>query len=108
MALALLNHGPFFLRGSLELRTHFEPASETERVDKDSDEVEEDYPPADLPAGEAPAMYGGNRPTSALDGEAQPPQLYQHHLSLQLGALRQETNRSAGMGLWPTPARQSV
>lgn len=99
MALALLNHGPFLLCGFSELRTHFEPASETERVEKDSDEMEEDDPRADLPAGEAPAMYSGNRPTSALDGEAQPPQLYQHHLSLQLGELRQETNRSAGMGL---------
>uniref|UniRef100_A0A452U135 Mitogen-activated protein kinase kinase kinase 15 n=1 Tax=Ursus maritimus TaxID=29073 RepID=A0A452U135_URSMA len=54
-----------------ELRAHFEPASETEGVDKDTGEVEEDCPPAD----------------------AQPQQLHHQHLSLQLGELRQETNR---------------
>ncbi|XP_039103315.1 mitogen-activated protein kinase kinase kinase 15 [Hyaena hyaena] len=55
-----------------ELRAHFEPTSETEGVE-DTDEVEDDYPPADL-AGSAP-------------------QPHQQHLSLQLGELRQETNR---------------
>ncbi|XP_004401571.1 PREDICTED: mitogen-activated protein kinase kinase kinase 15 [Odobenus rosmarus divergens] len=56
-----------------ELRTHFEPASETEGVDKDTDEVEEGYPPADVPGREV--------------------HLHHQHLSLELGELRQETNR---------------
>ncbi|XP_057574451.1 mitogen-activated protein kinase kinase kinase 15 [Hippopotamus amphibius kiboko] len=56
-----------------ELQAHFEPASETEGVDKDTDEVEEDYPSADPSGSEA--------------------QLHQQHLSLQLSKLRQETNR---------------
>uniref|UniRef100_G1RFK1 Mitogen-activated protein kinase kinase kinase 15 n=1 Tax=Nomascus leucogenys TaxID=61853 RepID=G1RFK1_NOMLE len=56
-----------------ELRAHFEPTCETEGVDKDMDEAEEGYPPAAGPG-----------------QEAQP---HQQHLSLQLGELRQETNR---------------
>ncbi|XP_034806171.1 mitogen-activated protein kinase kinase kinase 15 [Pan paniscus] len=56
-----------------ELRAHFEPTCETEGVDKDMDEAEEGYPPATGPG-----------------QEAQP---HQQHLSLQLGELRQETNR---------------
>ncbi|XP_030789761.1 mitogen-activated protein kinase kinase kinase 15 isoform X2 [Rhinopithecus roxellana] len=56
-----------------ELQAHFEPTCETEGVDKDMDEVEEGYPPAARPG-----------------QEAQP---HQQHLSLQLGELRQETNR---------------
>nr|XP_044619414.1 mitogen-activated protein kinase kinase kinase 15 [Equus asinus] len=76
-----------------ELRAHFEPASETEGVDKDTDEVEEDYPPTDPPASEAQIAYGGSRPASVVVQEAQPQQLHQQHLSLQLGKLRQETNR---------------
>lgn len=91
-ALALLNHDPFFCDFA-ELRAHFEPASETEGVDKDTDEVEEDYPPTDPPASEAQIAYGGSRPASVVVQEAQPQQLHQQHLSLQLGKLRQETNR---------------
>ncbi|XP_032962780.1 mitogen-activated protein kinase kinase kinase 15 isoform X1 [Rhinolophus ferrumequinum] len=75
-----------------ELRTHFEPASETEGVDKDPDEVEADYPPADPPGSEAPTICGESTPTAAL-AEAQPQQLHQQRLSLQLGELRQETSR---------------
>ncbi|XP_003924162.1 mitogen-activated protein kinase kinase kinase 15 [Saimiri boliviensis] len=56
-----------------ELRAHFEPASEAEGVDKDTDEAEEGYPP--------------------VAGPGQEPQPHQQHLSLQLGELRQETNR---------------
>ncbi|XP_021788265.2 mitogen-activated protein kinase kinase kinase 15 isoform X1 [Papio anubis] len=56
-----------------ELQAHFEPTCETEGVDKDMDEAEEGYPPAARPG-----------------QEAQP---HQQHLSLQLGELRQETNR---------------
>uniref|UniRef100_A0A4X1V5J0 mitogen-activated protein kinase kinase kinase n=2 Tax=Sus scrofa TaxID=9823 RepID=A0A4X1V5J0_PIG len=63
-----------------ELQAHFEPASESEGVFKDTDEVEEDYPPA-------------SRPASVVAQEAEPQQLYQQHLSLQLSQLRQETNR---------------
>ncbi|XP_032141934.1 mitogen-activated protein kinase kinase kinase 15 [Sapajus apella] len=56
-----------------ELRAHFEPASEAEGVDKDTDEADEGYPP--------------------VAGPGQEPQPHQQHLSLQLGELRQETNR---------------
>ncbi|XP_061035417.1 mitogen-activated protein kinase kinase kinase 15 [Eubalaena glacialis] len=56
-----------------ELQAHFEAASESEGVDKDTDEAEEYYPPADPRGSEA--------------------QLHQQHLSLQLSKLRQETNR---------------
>ncbi|XP_014646629.1 PREDICTED: mitogen-activated protein kinase kinase kinase 15 [Ceratotherium simum simum] len=76
-----------------ELRAHFEPASETEGVDKDTDEVEEDYAPAEPPGSEVQVAYGGSRPASVVVQEAQPQQLHQQHLSLQLGKLRQETNR---------------
>ncbi|KAM5196856.1 mitogen-activated protein kinase kinase kinase 15 [Hipposideros larvatus] len=67
-----------------ELRTYLEP---TEGVD-----MEEHYLPAEPPGSEAHAICGGSRPASALD-EAQPQQLHQQRLSLQLGELRQETNR---------------
>ncbi|XP_077891182.1 mitogen-activated protein kinase kinase kinase 15 isoform X1 [Ictidomys tridecemlineatus] len=73
-----------------ELRAHFEPTSETEGVDKDTDEVEDDYPLADLPGSEAHVASGGRRPGAAVAEEAQP---HQQHLSLQLSKLRQESNR---------------
>ncbi|XP_047391739.1 mitogen-activated protein kinase kinase kinase 15 isoform X2 [Sciurus carolinensis] len=73
-----------------ELRAHFEPTSETEGVDKDTDEVEDDYPLADLPGSEARVASGGRRPGVAIAQEAQP---HQQHLSLQLSKLRQESNR---------------
>uniref|UniRef100_A0A8C0DHU9 mitogen-activated protein kinase kinase kinase n=1 Tax=Balaenoptera musculus TaxID=9771 RepID=A0A8C0DHU9_BALMU len=63
-----------------ELQAHFEAASETEGVDKDTDEAEEHHPPA-------------TGPVPAVAREAQPQQLHQQHLSLQLSKLRQETNR---------------
>ncbi|XP_008061810.1 mitogen-activated protein kinase kinase kinase 15-like [Carlito syrichta] len=76
-----------------ELQAHFEPASEIEGVDKDMDGVEEDCPPADLPGSEAHDPYGGNKPGSVVIQETPSHQLHQQHLSLQLGKLRQETNR---------------
>lgn len=79
-----------------ELQAHFEPASESEGVFKDTDEVEEDYPPADPQGSQAPAAYGWSRPASVVAQEAEPQQLYQQHLSLQLSQLRQETNRWVG------------
>ncbi|XP_045850849.1 mitogen-activated protein kinase kinase kinase 15 isoform X2 [Meles meles] len=72
-----------------ELRAHFEPASETEGVDKDTDEAEEDYAQADLPGRQAHEPFRGSSPPSA----GAPQQLQHQHLSLQLGELRQETNR---------------
>lgn len=95
-ALILLNCGPFFCDFS-ELQTHSEPGSETEEGDKDPGEMKEDSPPADPPRSEAHARYGGNRPTVALVQEVRLQQLYQQHLSLKLGRLKQETNRSAGV-----------
>lgn len=88
-----------------ELRAHFEPASETEGVDKDTDEAEEDYPQADLPGRQAHAFRGSSPPSA---GASQPQQLQHQHLSLQLGELRQETNRWAGVGRSPGPVRESV
>uniref|UniRef100_A0A4W2IFK2 mitogen-activated protein kinase kinase kinase n=1 Tax=Bos indicus x Bos taurus TaxID=30522 RepID=A0A4W2IFK2_BOBOX len=72
-----------------ELQAHFEPASETEGVEKDTDEMEEDYPPTDLPASEAQVAHGWSEPASAVAQEASP----QQHLSFQLSKLRQETSR---------------
>uniref|UniRef100_A0A8C0T7H0 mitogen-activated protein kinase kinase kinase n=1 Tax=Canis lupus familiaris TaxID=9615 RepID=A0A8C0T7H0_CANLF len=79
-----------------ELRAHFEPASETEGLEKDTDEVEEDRPPADGPRSGERVAYGRSSPTSAGAPGAQPQQLQHQHLSLQLGELRQETNRWGG------------
>ncbi|XP_059767640.1 mitogen-activated protein kinase kinase kinase 15 isoform X2 [Balaenoptera ricei] len=76
-----------------ELQAHFEAASETEGVDKDTDEAEEHYPPADPRGSEAQAACGWSGPVPAVAREAQPQQLHQQHLSLQLSKLRQETNR---------------
>lgn len=88
----MCNHGPFSFRHFAELRAHFEPTSESEGVE-DTDEVEDDYPPADLAGSDVPAAHGGSCVPSA--GAPQP---HQQHLSLQLGELRQETNRWAGVG----------
>ncbi|XP_036695616.1 mitogen-activated protein kinase kinase kinase 15 [Balaenoptera musculus] len=76
-----------------ELQAHFEAASETEGVDKDTDEAEEHHPPADPRGSEAQAACGWSGPVPAVAREAQPQQLHQQHLSLQLSKLRQETNR---------------
>ncbi|KAJ8794609.1 hypothetical protein J1605_003080 [Eschrichtius robustus] len=76
-----------------ELQAHFEAASETEGVDKDTDEAEEHYPPADPRGSEAQAACGWSGPVPAVAREAQPQQLHRQHLSLQLSKLRQETNR---------------
>lgn len=72
-----------------ELQAHFEPTSETEGMEKDTDEMEEDYPPADLPASKAQVAHGWSEPASAAAQEAPP----QQHLSFQLSKLRQETSR---------------
>lgn len=87
-----------FFRDSTELRAHFEAGSGTKGVDKDTDEAEEDYAPADPRGSEAQVACGWSRPVSAVAQEAQPQQLHQQHLSLQLSKLRQETNRWAGVG----------
>lgn len=75
-----------------------EAGSETEEVDKVPGEMKEDPPPADPPRSEAHARYGGNRPTLTLVREVQLQQVYHQRLSLKLGKLKQETNRSAGVG----------
>uniref|UniRef100_H0WKT0 mitogen-activated protein kinase kinase kinase n=1 Tax=Otolemur garnettii TaxID=30611 RepID=H0WKT0_OTOGA len=76
-----------------ELQAHFEPVSETEEVEKDLNEVEEDYLPAALPGGEAHITHRETRPRSTVVQEALPHQRHQQQLNLQLGQLRQETNR---------------
>lgn len=73
-----------------ELQAHFEPASETEGVDKDT-EVEGGYPLVDLLGQEVRVTPRGTRPGSVAIQEGQP---QQQDPSLQLSKLRQETNRS--------------
>lgn len=70
-----------------ELRTHFEPASETEGVDKEAAEIEEDYQPSEQGRPEESVTAGGRTLTSfqALDTKQK--------LSLQLNKLKQQTNR---------------
>ncbi|KAI5133377.1 Mitogen-Activated Protein Kinase Kinase Kinase 15 [Manis pentadactyla] len=77
----------------LELQAHLEPTSETDRVDKDAEEVEEDCPPAGPPRSCTRTAYGGRSLESAGAQEVQPQQQHQQHLNLQLDELRQETNR---------------
>uniref|UniRef100_A0A8C6RK75 mitogen-activated protein kinase kinase kinase n=1 Tax=Nannospalax galili TaxID=1026970 RepID=A0A8C6RK75_NANGA len=72
-----------------ELQAHFEPASETEGVDKVIEE-ERDCPLIDLPNREEHMIPRGNRPGLMALQEGQQ---HQQHLSLQLSNLRQETNR---------------
>lgn len=71
-----------------ELRAHFEPTSETEGADKDADEMEE-YQQVEQKRHEAPVVTSGVCTlTSAAFLDT-----HQQQLSLQLGKLKQETNR---------------
>ncbi|XP_026569965.1 mitogen-activated protein kinase kinase kinase 15 isoform X2 [Pseudonaja textilis] len=69
-----------------ELRTHFEPASETE-VDKEEDEIEEDYQQAEQGRPEESVTAGGYTLTSSQSPDTE------QKLSLQLNKLKQQTNR---------------
>ncbi|XP_051034849.1 mitogen-activated protein kinase kinase kinase 15 [Phodopus roborovskii] len=71
-----------------ELQAHFEPASETEGVDKDT-EAEGDYPLVDL-IGQVHVTPRGSRPGSVAIQDGQPDQ---QDPTLQLSMLRQENNR---------------
>ncbi|KAH0513371.1 Mitogen-activated protein kinase kinase kinase 15 [Microtus ochrogaster] len=73
-----------------ELQAHFEPASEAEGVDKDT-EVGGNYPFVDLLGQEVHMAPRGIRPGSVAIEEGQP---QQQDPSLQLSKLRQETNRN--------------
>uniref|UniRef100_A0A8C3JA04 MAP3K HisK-N-like globin domain-containing protein n=1 Tax=Calidris pygmaea TaxID=425635 RepID=A0A8C3JA04_9CHAR len=71
-----------------ELRAHFEPASETEGGDKDTDEVEDSYQPTEQNGSEDPAVTSGfSTLSSVVSHDAQ------QQLSLELGRLKQETLR---------------
>ncbi|KFQ34704.1 Mitogen-activated protein kinase kinase kinase 15, partial [Merops nubicus] len=71
-----------------ELRAHFEPASEMEGGDKDGDEVEASFQPAEQHGAEDPASTSGvSTLSSVVTCEAQ------QQLSLELGRLKQETLR---------------
>ncbi|XP_044297334.1 mitogen-activated protein kinase kinase kinase 15 isoform X2 [Varanus komodoensis] len=70
-----------------ELRAHFEPASETEGVEKDTDEVEEDYQQSEPKRHESVITSGVCLLSSCASPDAQ------QQLSLQLSKLKQETNR---------------
>ncbi|KAM9172811.1 mitogen-activated protein kinase kinase kinase 15 isoform 1-T1 [Pangshura tecta] len=72
-----------------ELQAHFEPASETEGVEKDADEVEDDCLPVEQNGNEEPVVTSGvSTLSSVVSHESQ-----QQHLNLQLAKLKQETNR---------------
>ncbi|CAM4403387.1 unnamed protein product [Caretta caretta] len=72
-----------------ELQAHFEPASETEGVEKDADEVEDDCHPVEQNGNEEPVVTAGvSTLGSVVSHESQ-----QQHLNLQLAKLKQETNR---------------
>ncbi|XP_007070547.2 mitogen-activated protein kinase kinase kinase 15 isoform X2 [Chelonia mydas] len=72
-----------------ELQAHFEPASETEGVEKDADEVEDDCHPVEQNGNEEPVVTSGvSTLGSVVSYESQ-----QQHLNLQLAKLKQETNR---------------
>ncbi|ETE62907.1 Mitogen-activated protein kinase kinase kinase 15, partial [Ophiophagus hannah] len=70
-----------------ELQTHFEPASETEGVDKEEDEIEEDYQQAEQGRPEESVTTGGYTLTSSQSPDTE------QKLSLQLNKLKQRTNR---------------
>ncbi|XP_038246710.1 mitogen-activated protein kinase kinase kinase 15 isoform X2 [Dermochelys coriacea] len=72
-----------------ELQAHFEPASETEGVEEDADEVEDDCHPVEQNGNEEPGVTSGvSTLSSVVSHESQ-----QQHLNLQLAKLKQETNR---------------
>nr|XP_060626052.1 mitogen-activated protein kinase kinase kinase 15 isoform X2 [Anolis sagrei ordinatus] len=72
-----------------ELQAHFEPASETEGVDKDADDVEEDFHQAEAEQKkhEPVAAPGASLPPSSAPLDTQ------QQLSLQLSKLKHETIR---------------
>ncbi|KAM7181660.1 mitogen-activated protein kinase kinase kinase 15 isoform 2-T2 [Macrochelys suwanniensis] len=72
-----------------ELQAHFEPASETEGVDKDADEVEDECHSMEQNGNEEPVVTSGvSTLSSVVSHESQ-----QQHLNLQLAKLKQETSR---------------
>uniref|UniRef100_A0A7M4EC33 mitogen-activated protein kinase kinase kinase n=1 Tax=Crocodylus porosus TaxID=8502 RepID=A0A7M4EC33_CROPO len=71
-----------------ELRAHFEPASETEGVDKDGEEVENNYQPAEQNGNEPAVASGVSMISSVAYHDSK-----QRQLSLELGKVKQETNR---------------
>ncbi|XP_066555150.1 mitogen-activated protein kinase kinase kinase 15 isoform X1 [Amia ocellicauda] len=77
-----------------ELQTHFGPASESEGVDKDADDVDvEDgeFPGNDPVAPEDPGLTSGvSTLSSVMSHDSQRPH---HPLGAQLGRLKQETSR---------------
>uniref|UniRef100_A0A8C3RN78 mitogen-activated protein kinase kinase kinase n=1 Tax=Chelydra serpentina TaxID=8475 RepID=A0A8C3RN78_CHESE len=71
-----------------ELQAHFEPASETEGVDKDADEVEDECHSMEQNGNEEPVVTSGvSTLSSVVSHESQ-----QQHLNLQLAKLKQETS----------------
>ncbi|KAM9320274.1 mitogen-activated protein kinase kinase kinase 15 [Gastrophryne carolinensis] len=70
-----------------ELRTHLGPASESEGVDKEAED--EDYQPVQQSNSEEPVQTSGVSTLSSVVSH----DLQSQQLNLQLGKLRQETNR---------------
>lgn len=71
-----------------ELRTHFEPASETECGDKDADEVEESFQPSEQNGAEDTAITSGVSTLSFVVSHKA-----QQQLSQELGRLKHDTLR---------------
>ncbi|KAM4790049.1 mitogen-activated protein kinase kinase kinase 15 isoform 4-T4 [Cyanocitta cristata] len=69
-----------------ELRTHFEPASETEGGDKDTDEVEESFQPSEQNGAEDAAVTSGVSTLSSVVSHEP-----QQQLSQELGRLKHNT-----------------
>lgn len=71
-----------------ELRTHFEPVSETEGGDKDTDEAEQSFQPSEQNGAEDAAITSG---VSSLSSEVS--HKAQQQLSQELGRLKHDTLR---------------
>ncbi|RLW07684.1 hypothetical protein DV515_00003640 [Chloebia gouldiae] len=71
-----------------ELRTHFEPASETECGEKDADEVEESFQPSEQNGAEDAAITSGVSTLSSVVSHK-----VQQQLSQELGRLKHDTLR---------------
>uniref|UniRef100_A0A8C5X280 mitogen-activated protein kinase kinase kinase n=1 Tax=Malurus cyaneus samueli TaxID=2593467 RepID=A0A8C5X280_9PASS len=91
-----------------ELRTHFEPASETEGGDKDTDEVEENLQPSEQNGAEdAAATSGVSTLSSGVSQQAQQ-QLSQELGTLKCGTLRLLENLIQKEKEYQTLLRQSL
>lgn len=97
-AMTLLNCSPCCFHDFTDHQDDLEPTSKTEEVKKDLGEVNQDSPPADGPRSAAHEIQGETTTDSAFLQDIPPQQFYQLNLNYELESLRQESNRSAGVG----------